>query len=74
MVPVKLTIEQARDLIAQLRAALAGQGQLLDIFMPNGKKMGDCGGQYVGEVSEALHRIASEDVIKTTTTSRRTAA
>jgi hypothetical protein len=25
--------------------------------MPNGKKMGDCGGQYVGEVSEALHRI-----------------
>ena len=41
--------------------------------MPNGKKMGDCGGRYVGEVSKTLHRIASEDVIKTTTTSRRTA-
>ena len=72
--PVGLTREQASDLIAQLRAALAGHGQFLDIVMPNGKKIGDCGGQYVGEVSKALHRIAFEDVIKTTVTSRRTAA
>jgi hypothetical protein len=43
--------------------------------MPDGKKMSDCGGQYVGEVSEALHaRIACEDVIETTGISRRTAA
>jgi hypothetical protein len=66
---------QAKDLIAQLRAVLAGHGQFLDIIMPDGKKMSDCGGQYVGEVSEALHaRIACEDVIETTGTSRRTAA
>jgi ubiquinone/menaquinone biosynthesis C-methylase UbiE len=34
--------------------ALASQGQLLDIFMPNGKKMGDCGGQ----VKSARHCTA----------------
>jgi hypothetical protein len=71
---VSLTRQPAGDLIAELREVLAGHGQFLDIVMPNGKEMGDCSSRYISEVSEALHRIASEDVIKSTTTSRRTAA
>jgi hypothetical protein len=74
IMPVSLTRQQASDLIAELREVLAGHGQFLDIVMPNGKKMRDCSSRYVSEVSVALHRIASEDVIKPTTTSRRTAA
>jgi hypothetical protein len=38
MVPASLTAEQAGDLIAQLRAVLAGHGQFLDIVMPNGRR------------------------------------
>jgi hypothetical protein len=57
MLPASLTVEQAGDLIAQLRAALAGHGQFLDIVMPNGKKMAECTGQYVTQVGEALHRL-----------------
>jgi hypothetical protein len=57
MLPASLTVEEAGNLIAQLRAVLAGQGQFLDIVMPNGKKMSDCTGQYVGQVGEALHRL-----------------
>jgi hypothetical protein len=34
---VNLTVEQARDLLAQLSAALDGRQRLLDIVMPNGK-------------------------------------
>jgi len=57
MVPASLTAEQAGDLIAQLRAVLAGHGQFLDIVMPNGKKMSDCTSQYVTQVGQALHRL-----------------
>jgi hypothetical protein len=57
LVPASLTVEQAGDLIAQLRAVLAGKGKFLDIVMPNGKKVTECTGQYVSQVSEALHRL-----------------
>jgi hypothetical protein len=57
MTAASLTVEQAGDLVGQLKAALAGQGQFLDIVMPNGKKMCDCTGQYVGQIAEALHRL-----------------
>ena len=38
---VNLTMEQASGLIAQLKAAIEGRQPLLDIVMPNGKKMID---------------------------------
>jgi hypothetical protein len=55
---VSLNLEQARDLLAQLSAALDGRQGLLEIVMPNDKKMSDCTGHYVRQVSEALHRIS----------------
>ncbi len=64
MTKVSLTAEQATDLITQLQAALEGRQPILDIVMPNGKKMIDCSGQYVGEVSKALHRFGSQDFIE----------
>ena len=74
MTKVNLTMEQASDLIAQLKAAIEGRQPILDIVMPNGKKMIDCTGQYVGEVSKALHRIGSQDFIEIKEKSQRTAA
>jgi hypothetical protein len=71
---VSLTLEQARDLLAQLSAALDGRQGLLEIVMPNDKKMSDCTGHYVRQVSEALHRISLNDVTEFTGTSKRTAA
>jgi len=41
--------------------------------MPNDKKMSDCTGHYVRQVSEALHRISLNDVTEFTGTSKRTA-
>jgi hypothetical protein len=55
-----LTIEQASELIAQLRATLDGQQAFLEIIMPNGKKMRDCTSEYVGNVANALQRIELE--------------
>jgi hypothetical protein len=42
-------------LIIQLKAALANEARFLDIVMPNGKKIGECTGQYIREVGEPLH-------------------
>jgi hypothetical protein len=57
---VSLTLEQASDLIIQLKAALADHAQFLDIVMPNGKRIGDCSGQYVRDVGEALYCLDLE--------------
>jgi hypothetical protein len=57
MAKVNLTLEQASNLIAQMRAAEAGRGRFMDIVMPNGKKLADCRGEYVGDVGRALEAL-----------------
>ena len=57
MVKVNLTLEQARNLITQMRAAEAGHGRFMEIVMPNGKKLADCKGEYVGDVGRALEAL-----------------
>ena len=56
---IVLTLGQAFDLVRQSKRAAAGDGRLLDIIMPNGKRFGDRTFEYVGEVGEAMKQFAS---------------
>jgi hypothetical protein len=61
MAKVNLTLEQARNLITQMKeAAEVGRGRFMDIVMPNGKKLADCNGEYVGNVGRALEALTGD--------------
>jgi hypothetical protein len=55
-----ITIEQLEHFAQQKLRAEAGEMSYFDIIMPNGKKLGDCTGEYLQEVSEAFRKAAEE--------------
>ena len=51
-----ITAKHAAELTERMKAA-ARDGSLLDLTMPNGKKLRDCTGGYVRQMGEAMDEI-----------------
>jgi hypothetical protein len=56
MAKLQITKQEAVLLIARKKAALA-EGRLLDIIMPNGKRLRDCTGAYIEQIAQAMNEL-----------------
>jgi hypothetical protein len=56
---MKITRSEASELIARLDAAARGEGRMLDLIMPNGKPLGECTCEYVGQVGKAMQDLGN---------------
>ena len=63
MAKINLTLEQASDLISQMKTAEAGRVRFMDIVMPNGKKLAECRGEYVRDVGRALEQLTRDSPV-----------
>ena len=63
MAKVNLTLEQASDLISQMKTAEAGRVSFMEIVMPNGKKLAECRGEYVRDVGRALEALTRDSPV-----------
>jgi len=53
---INFTLSQASDLINRTKVATE-HGNALDVIQPNGKKLGDCTGDEVAEIGEAMQAL-----------------
>jgi hypothetical protein len=63
MVKINLTLEQASDLISQMKTAESGRVRFMEIVMPNGKKLAECRGEYVRDVGRALEALTRDSPV-----------
>jgi hypothetical protein len=54
--PVTITLSEAKELIARTEAG-AKQENLLGVIMPNGKRLKDCTGEYLGQLGRAMQDL-----------------
>jgi hypothetical protein len=51
-----VTLSEAKALIARTEAE-AKQENLLGVIMPNGKRLKDCTGEYLGQLGQAMQEL-----------------
>ena len=51
-----ITLSEAKELMARTEAG-AKKGNLLGVIMPNGKPMGDCTGEYIDQLGQAMQEL-----------------
>ena len=53
---MKITLSEAEaiELTSRFDAGYR-EGNLLGVIMPNGKPFGECTGEYVGQIAQAMH-------------------
>jgi hypothetical protein len=51
-----ITLSEAKELIARTEAG-AKQENLLGVIMPNGKRLKDCAGEYLGQLGQAMQEL-----------------
>jgi hypothetical protein len=50
---MNITLSEAIELTSRFEAGYR-EGNLLGVIMPNGKPFGECTGEYVGQIAQAM--------------------
>jgi hypothetical protein len=55
---ITLSESEAIELTSRFKAGYR-EGNLLGVIMPNGKRFGECTGEYVGQIAQAMQELGS---------------